>query len=177
MQYLEPGEQREVPDGSRLCLACGLCCQGILHEFVRVDPDEAAAVEALGFVVQASKNGPVFPLPCSYHRQGCCSIYGDRPRTCGTYQCRLLRRHLSREATFDRALALVARVQELRDRILQRIGGLQEGATLWQSIAAYRRESADAGGPDPELSLDIAALLALSRRHFDSPQEPRRVLP
>lgn len=175
MRSLEPEERSAALDGSRLCLACGLCCQGILHEFVRVDPDEVAAVEARGFVVQIGEKGPVFPLPCSHHRQGCCSIYGDRPRTCGTYQCRLLRRYLGGEAPLDRALTLVAQVQELRDSVYRRIGGPREGATLWQRVAAH--QEADAGELDPELSLDVASLLALSRRHFDSLEEPRRVTP
>lgn len=160
----------EPAGGSKLCLTCGLCCQGLLHDWVKVESDESGRMERLGLSVTARSQGAGFSLPCPCYREGRCAEYRDRPRSCSGYQCRLLRRHLSGEVTWEEGVRRVEQVKRLMASIRGRLGAPEGGATLWQQF-----RSMDASAADAELRLDVAALLALCQRHFQ--EEPRKVLP
>jgi len=157
-------------NGSDLCVACGLCCQGVFHEQARAFPEEVPLLEEKGFTVCHGPRGLSFALPCSYLGATGCSVYAERPRTCRSYQCRLLTRYLDREVPLEQALRTVEQVRELRDRILQRLGAADPTRSLWQQLRCEAPESLD-----PETSLDIASLLVLAARHFEALGSPRRV--
>jgi Fe-S-cluster containining protein len=160
----------DARNGSDLCVACGLCCQGVFHEQARAFPEEVPWLEARGFTVGTGPRGLTFALPCSYLGATGCSLYAERPRTCRNYQCRLLTRYLDGEVPLEQALSTVAQVQELRDRLLQRLGAADPGRSLWQQLRSEAPESLD-----PETSLDIASLLVLAARHFETLGSPRQV--
>jgi uncharacterized protein len=159
-------------DGARLCLACGLCCQGVLHDWVKIESDESGRMERLGLSVTARSQGAGFSLPCACYREGRCAEYGNRPRSCSGYQCKLLRRHLSGEVTWEEGLQRVEQVKRLVASIRGRLGASEDGMSIWQQV----RSSMDSSASDPELRMDVASLLTLCQRHFRTEAEPRRVL-
>lgn len=166
------------PDGSRLCLACGLCCQGILHDWAKLTPDEVEAAEGHGLKTFIHPDGPAFRLPCPCHRDGRCAIYAERPTTCRGYQCKLLRRYLAGEVTAEDGLRRIEQVKRLVDGIRRRIGAPEDGMSVdgrsvWHQLAAF--EEASPAAMDADLKLDAAALVVQCHRHFASRAEPMRV--
>lgn len=93
---------------STLCLECGLCCDGTLFLFVRVDPPEQDAVRALGIEVGTKRRAPVMGLPCGKLEGKCCSVYAQRPSGCRRFVCGLGQRLVARQVSLDEARAHVA---------------------------------------------------------------------
>ena len=92
MQRALRGEgESDVP-----CDGCTACCTS--SQFVHIEPDETATLQRIPAEL-------LFPAPrlpighvlmgydenghCPMLRDGACSIYDDRPRTCRTYDCRI----------------------------------------------------------------------------------------
>jgi hypothetical protein len=88
----EPGAEADVP-----CDGCTACCES--SQFVLVEPDEhdarAHIPNELLFPAPGAPDGfSVIPYGadgrCPMLRDGGCSIYEHRPRTCRAYDCRVL---------------------------------------------------------------------------------------
>ena len=101
-----------MPDGSDLCLQCGLCCNGTLFETISILPDERTPLEVLGAPVDTRAIGSIreMPLPCAALIGATCSIYGARPSTCGRYKCGVLHEYEA-GATLRDCLAVIDRVR------------------------------------------------------------------
>jgi hypothetical protein len=116
---------RSAPDGSELCLQCGLCCDGTLFTEIKMDDDERAYVESLGLVPQVAPDGALTgpPQPCPAFRDGCCSLYEvGRPQTCGSYACGLLVSYTSGRVGLDDCLPVVHLVRSLARELEVEIG-------------------------------------------------------
>lgn len=106
----------------KLCLACGLCCNGVIFADVQLQRgDNAAKLRSLGVL---KTNGKKFPQPCAMH-DGCrCSIYADRPQYCRQFECLLLQNAQEGRVTETQALRVIkaarqkaAHVQELLEQL------------------------------------------------------------
>ncbi len=106
---------------SRLCTACGLCCNGVLFHIVRLQPsDSVKALEALGMKLSRKKREPYFNQPCRF-LDGCtCQIYAARPARCRLFECRQIKGLTAEEISevaaaevIAQARAEVARVEAL----------------------------------------------------------------
>ncbi len=161
------------PDGSPLCLACGLCCEGLLHDWAQLEPGETAAAERLGLPTFAHPQGPGFTLPCPRHREGRCTVYDERPSPCRGYRCKLLRRYLAGEVTWEEGLRRIEQVKRLVAAVRRRTGAGEEGGSVWQQLRAF--ETAGPAALEAELRLDLAALLVQCQRHFDNQAQPTRI--
>lgn len=82
----------------KLCLKCGLCCDGSLFNDVELQPgDDAARLKKHGLRLRKtpSPNAATpprvrFPQPCSALGADCrCSAYKDRPGHCRAFECLL----------------------------------------------------------------------------------------
>ena len=147
-------------DGSRLCLSCGLCCQGVLHDWAKIEEDEIGLAERLELRTASRPEGHVFALPCHHHRDDACTVYDQRPSPCRGYRCKLLLGYLAGEVSWDESLQRVEQVKRLIGTIRSRLGSSPAEGSVWRQL----RETGDGG--DTALSLDVASLLALCRRHF-----------
>lgn len=157
-----------APDGSRLCLACGICCQGALHRAARIGEDEIEAVERLGLALSSTEKGPVFALPCPLHREGRCTVYTERPSPCRSYQCKLLRRYLAGESTWDESIRRVDLAKDLMAVLCRRTG--------LEHLQCLEPAQLDAVVADRELLMDAVALLTLCRQHFLNRAKPTEIL-
>jgi uncharacterized protein len=161
-------------DGSRLCLECGLCCQGILHGSVPVRQDEVLAVRRLGLPVVETGEGASFPQPCACHQGGRCTVYGERPSACRGYRCKLLGRYEEGALTWDQSLQHIRQAKGLVASLHRRLGPESAAIGLWQRLQTGERL---AEAPENrELLLDAAALLVVAQSHFHVHAEPREVL-
>jgi uncharacterized protein len=166
---------RTEDDGSRLCLACGLCCQGIFHKSAKIRTDEVQAARRLGLPVLATDEGPAFSLPCPRHAEDRCTVYAERPSPCRGYQCKLLQRYLDGESTLEEGLARVRMARQLVARVRQRLGPETPSNGLWQQLRALGEERITAALTDRELLMDLLGLLTLSHQHFQNRAQPREV--
>jgi len=139
-------------DGSTLCLACGLCCDGTLFKSTRVDPWERPGLQRLGFRVIVQVGGEVgFVQPCVAleARAGesgvehVCRHYAGRPETCRRFRCRLLVALEAGEVDLAEALAEVASVRAE----VERVGALlpPDGDEAIRSVAQRARARAASG--------------------------------
>lgn len=156
-------------DGSRLCLACGLCCQGILHDFVALDTEGERAARRLGLEVDYEEKQPAFRLPCPYHQCGSCTVYLDRPRTCSTYHCKLLRRYVAGEIPFESCLQRIEQVRSLVSSIQRHLDSGATSESFWPPLRDLAAKARAAGSweESKELWMDVAALRASCLMYFD----------
>ena len=110
---------------SRLCSACGLCCNGVMFHTVRLQAkDSAKDLAALGLKLKRKKGANYILQPCPAFRGTHCSVYAARPERCRLFECRQLRRVDAGEITEAAALE---RIQEVQRRVAE-ITGLLEKA-------------------------------------------------
>ena len=111
---------------SRLCSACGMCCNGAMFHTVQIKPgDSAKALAALGLKLKRKKGAHYILQPCPAHRDSQCSIYAARPERCRLFECRQLKGVASGESTEAMALEKIReakrRVEEV-NALLQQAG-------------------------------------------------------
>ena len=161
---------------SRLCSACGMCCNGALFYTVHLKPgDSAKALSALGLKLK-KKRGQLYLLqPCPAHREGACAIYMNRPTRCCLFRCRLLTQLddgviLESEA-MDRVQEAKARLARL-NRLLEQLGNTKTGQPLFK-----RCESVLATPPDSPDSRTTQQALLQAKHNLDALLEDQFRMP
>lgn len=162
--------------GSELCLYCGLCCQGVVHRWAVLGDDEVALASALGLSVHTKKDGSlVFHLPCHLYLDGKCSVYDNRPRVCGRYQCKLLKQYLADEISAEESLQLVQQVKALLSQVQQ--GSEDDDVVAWLHSSDSFKEgdssSLEFCRTHAEYFMGITTLSVLIKRHFN-PRDKRK---
>jgi len=96
----------------RLCLQCGMCCNGMLFADVRPEPGDRSPL----FAGRAR-----VPQPCPAFQSGdcTCAIYKERPQRCRKFACRQLLAVEVGEATVPQALCKIAKARRL-GRLLEK---------------------------------------------------------
>lgn len=107
-------DKADPPIGdSAPCIGCGFCCDGTLHEVVKLSDAEAERMRALGHAPRLEETIERLPLPCTYFSDGCCTAYEERFAACRRYRCALLRRYHAGRVTLKEARELVEQAREL----------------------------------------------------------------
>jgi hypothetical protein len=109
-------ESEKEFQATTLCKSCGLCCSGHLFTWVKLRSPEVRSATALGLhVLGTDPEQRGFNQPCPLWN-GECTIHNapEYPRSCRTYQCRLLKNLLDETTTLPAALSIV---QAAKDRI------------------------------------------------------------
>lgn len=117
---------------SRLCLCCGMCCNGVVFADVRFgDRDKAQRLMELGLRLSQKTSGPkrspVFrlPQPCPAFDGTRCVVYKDRPDYCGQFECVLLKALQSGMVTWNFAMGRIAAVRAASQRVEVRLQKLE----------------------------------------------------
>lgn len=103
---------------SRLCTACGLCCNGVMFHTVRLQPrDSAKELTALGLKLKRKKGQRYILQPCPAWREAGCTIYASRPERCRLFECQQLQRVAAGEISEADALEKIREAQRLVDKV------------------------------------------------------------
>ena len=98
------------PEAARLCLDCGLCCNGVLFDQVDLQSgDNRKALKARGLKI---KRGQWFNQPCTALCGTLCQLYRERPVRCRLFECRQYRLVAAGETSYEAAAARIAQVQD-----------------------------------------------------------------
>jgi len=72
-----------------ICRDCGLCCNGVLFETVRLQAgDSPDLLTSLGLKLKRKAGHRCFLQPCPAWEPEGCRIYEDRPARCRAFECR-----------------------------------------------------------------------------------------
>ena len=165
----------------QLCLACGLCCNGVLFKDVELQPgDNAERLRSLGLPVRSarkSKGDPKFSQPCAALCAGNrCRIYAERPARCRQFECALFKSVAADKTELVAALKTVRvtlqRAAQVR-RLLRVLGDIDGHLPLSLRFNRTRRRLETGGFNDAsaaafgELTLAVHALnVVLSQRFY-----------
>jgi Fe-S-cluster containining protein len=150
---------------TRLCMACGLCCNGVLFDIVCLQPQDAMKpLEKLGMKINRRKTEPYFKQPCGFLHHRRCGIYEHRPSRCRLFECRILRRLEAGEFSEEQASSLIQQALRMVDDIEQRLETL--GGQNLQATLESRVEQALETRPDPTLQDQLRRLHLLLDREF-----------
>lgn len=177
----------------QLCLACGLCCNGVLFKDVELQPgDDAELLLSLGLPVRGPRRvgrksgrslhskpetrNSKFPQPCAALCEGNrCRIYADRPTRCREFECALFKSVAAGQTELAAALKTIRAARQRADqvrRLLRALGDADERLALSLRFKRTRRRL-EAGGFDDasadtfgELTLAVHALNVLLSSRF-----------
>jgi uncharacterized protein len=123
------------PNGSNLCLPCGLCCDGSLFERARLQAGEESFATSLGMAVLDKGGG--FYLPCPLFKS-CCTIYNQpRPAVCADFKCKLLRNYENGQIGLSESLEKVQRARAMQSELVHLLPQPVEGLP---SLAEAKRQ-------------------------------------
>lgn len=125
----------------KLCLSCGLCCNGVIFADVQLQRgDNSAKLRALGALKANTKK---FPQPCTMH-DGCrCAIYSERPQYCREFECLLLKNTQGGRVTEAEALRTIKLARKNAARVadlLEQLGDHDSTKALSKRFQAMRRK-------------------------------------
>jgi hypothetical protein len=181
MKNSDPDQDRQELqiDGSDLCLSCGLCCKGLLHNRAILLPAEFGLAQEIGLTILPQAAGdtstltPTFRLPCPCFQNGRCSTYTKRPEACGRYRCDLLRDFEAQKIDLETALEPVEQAKTLIAEIATLIGDTNEAETIWSRAAQFAKGhglqlySNEFTRAFPQIQLKVSTLYMLCDRHFE----------
>jgi Fe-S-cluster containining protein len=155
----------ETSAASRLCLSCGMCCNGVLFEIVKLQPEDSIReLEKLGMKVNRKKTEPYFKQPCSFLNDCTCTIYTQRPTRCRGFECSQLKQLALGEIT---ELEAQAKINEARRQVDQiKIMLATAGDTMTADSLTERLARVFAEQPDETLKSAIGELKLYLARHF-----------
>jgi uncharacterized protein len=159
-------------NSSQFCLACGLCCNGVLHAYTAVHPNEVELVRTLGLAIVPRRGALGFQQPCQLYQRQRCSNYLCRPSSCKDYRCALLQKYLAGELSAEKAEQIIQRSKELFAVLLEQ---LPSGYSFDQLRTALDQEADSSQGifgsdelrqANAPLLLTLAKLIRYLQRHF-----------
>ena len=160
---------------SRLCLSCGLCCDGTLFEQGNVAEGEAAQTELAGFKVKKDdRQKSTFLFPCQNLDGKCCTAYERwRPKVCSSFFCEVQKRTAAGECTEAEAMGLIATAHSYRAQIMESVpegSAFTDARRKFNAIANTRETLA------PEDARLVVRMFVLDRfldKHFHKPEKTR----
>jgi Fe-S-cluster containining protein len=160
----------ETAEDASICIGCGFCCDGTLHDHTDVSPEDEATVRAVGLALTTDSEKTVFRQPCPKFGCGQCSIYDERPTVCRKYRCKLRKDVDEGRLSATDARLKIAGVKDLIARI-QTVD--DASVTPLQRKALWRKLKNEAEGCDEQgrqwrarVMLDIGTLDYLLDRQF-----------
>lgn len=119
---------------SRLCMACGMCCDGTMFQIVRMQPgDKPAELGRLGMKIRCHEGEFHMEQPCAALRELCCTIYDKRPTRCRLFDCQQLKRLEAGTISEEEAAAVIAETRGLARQVrdlIEQCGLREDGQAL-----------------------------------------------
>lgn len=167
---------------TRLCMTCGLCCNGVLFHTVRLQPvDSPGELAALGFKLKRKKRDEhLFLQPCPAFQNAQCSIYAQRPERCRLFVCRQLQQVQRGQITEAMALVKIREIQRRAaelELLSRRLDGSPRKGPLSKRCEAALAEPFDATthpglvAQREQLARGLAELDAILDEDFRVPRE------
>lgn len=156
-----------TPDGMALCLACGFCCDGMLHTHTITQADEMERMAGLGVILADFRGRTGFSQPCPLHQAGCCTAYAARPAVCRAYECALFKRYMAGALTWPEALAIVQDARDLRASLRRKLPDQRSFRGLLNVLMAADDDNPPAALDDAVVLTEILALATQLHRYFD----------
>ena len=101
-----------------LCLSCGFCCDGTLFGRVPLRKDDPRVpLRAVGIHIETKEGKSSFGQPCSAFRSDSCHVYADRPASCRSFRCDLLKEFESGGVSREDALSRIAKAKSLKAQL------------------------------------------------------------
>lgn len=125
---------------TRLCAACGMCCDGTMFQIVRMQPGEVPAeLGKLGLKIRCRDGEYYMEQPCSALREKRCTVYEQRPVRCRLFNCQQLGRVERGETTEPEAMAMIIETRALVEKVrglIEQCGLREDGQAL---VERYER--------------------------------------
>lgn len=162
---------------SRLCLACGICCDGTLYPFALIGESEVEETAGIGLKTMRTTDGiPAFLLACRYLDGAACTRYQEwRPSVCGDFFCHVQKRARKEQITEDDAFTIIAQARKLIDDVKSL---LPAGLPIAKARDEFKRLAAKQPDLTPEEARFVVKMFVLERfldAEFRGPK--RRHLP
>lgn len=109
----------------KLCLQCGICCNGVL--FRDVEMPRGAGADTLrkhGLRLVSGRNKLRLLQPCAALNGCLCRVYADRPAHCRDFECGLYKAVLDGRVTASFAIRAIRKTLRLSERVRQLLGEL-----------------------------------------------------
>jgi len=162
---------------TKLCLTCGLCCDGTLFKDVQVRMEEdRKRLAARGIALSNARGTPRLPQPCPALKGCSCRVYADRPARCRDFECLLFRSVQTGHTDLNAATRIVRTARGKADHVrglLRELGDRDEGVALSLRFGRMRRrfergkeEAPDAVALFGDLTLAVHDLNLLSAGAF-----------
>jgi uncharacterized protein len=133
---MKTSENATTQDHGQLCLACGLCCNGVIFADVKLQPEEDADhLRALGLrlILKAEAGGPRSAPRAPHFRQPCavldgciCRIYSERPEYCRQFECLLLKSVKAGRTRSPAALAIIRDARKRAEKVRRLLRALND---------------------------------------------------
>ena len=141
---------------------CGLCCDGSLFDRFRLDPDELPWAERKRLPLVQEDGHAYARQRCGCY-DGSCTAYGERPRTCRAFRCKLLARVESGDWSVKEAMAVVGATRTQLAALRRKMEAARNCVPS-NRLALLSRAQTD--GTTLDLLLDIGVVRATCERHF-----------
>lgn len=119
---------------TRLCGACGMCCDGTMFQIVRMQPGEVPAkLGKLGLKIRCRDGEYYMEQPCSALREKRCTVYQQRPVRCRLFNCQQLGRLERSETTEAETMRLIVETRAMVERVkelIEQCGLREDGQAL-----------------------------------------------
>jgi Fe-S-cluster containining protein len=119
---------------SRLCTACGVCCDGTMFQIVRMQPgDSPAELGRLGLKIRCRDGEFFMEQPCAALSERRCTVYEKRPVRCRLFHCQQLRRVESGDADEEEAMNLILETRGMVEQVrslIEQCGLREDGRSL-----------------------------------------------
>jgi len=165
-----------LPDGSALCVGCGMCCDGTLFDRIGVTAEEQVRLKVLGFSLLRYEGEMVFEQPCRSDDCGSCLIYEARPVVCRRFRCGLLQAYQSGAISLDAAKSKQDKARELIAAVAaDDPAAVRNGPR--HKLRLQLAEQMQAGGPETRRVLarrflNVIALDSYLERWFRAKEKP-----
>ena len=165
-----------IPDGSALCVGCGICCNGTLYDRIAVTPEEQGRLSGLGFSFVQHEQETVFELPCHKESCGSCTIYEARPAICSRFRCGLLQAYQAGAISLDAAKSKQDEARELIAAVAADDPAAARNGPR-HKLRLQLAEQMQAGGPETRRALarqflNVLALDSYLERWFRAKEQP-----